>query len=216
MNAVMKGMILVGSASGLGLLAVPSSLHASIPPRGATVTVDNTRGVPVAVFAERGDLDVRLGTVGPVTEAVLALPGYLAEDDDVRLVVTPKVGFDLFSQDITVPRAGTVRVLVPDNNVGYVQPTPDAIPDPGTGTTTLTVRNPRDDDVSIYVEHGEFDTRLGTVRSGEIRTFDLPEALTREPNDVEIFVHPRQGLDLASAFFTLSRGNHLEVKVPRT
>lgn len=216
MNALVKGLILAGGTLGLGVLAAPSALLAAPLPKGThpTVTVENTRAAPVEVYMERGDMDTRLGSVAADSKGVLPLPSYLTQDEALRIVVQPKEGLDLFSQDITAPRVGTVKVLVPRNDTGYVPTPEDMIPNPGAGTTTLTVENPRDHDVSVYVEHGVFDSRIGTVPANQLRTFNMPKSLTWQTEDVQIFIHPKDGLDLSSQFFALKPGAHIEVKVP--
>ena len=179
-----------------------------------TVTVDNTRSVPVVVYLERGDLDTRVGKVAPDTKAILPVPKYLGSDQDVRVWVQPENGIDLSSQEVTVPRVGTVNVYVPRDNDGYIAPPVETIPNPGVGTTTLTVLNSRASEVTVSVEHGEFDTTIGTVPADDVRTLTVPAWLVRQPRDVTIFVQPKNGFDMATQEVTLKRGSHLEVKVP--
>jgi len=215
MNTVLRGLVLAGGTLGFAFAAPATALAAGPPVKAQpTVTVDNTRAVPVVVYLERGELDTRLGKVAPDTKAVLPIPRYVDPNEDFRVVVQPKNGIDLSSQEIDVPKVGTVRVFVPRDNDGYIPPPVETIPNPGVGTTTLTVVNPRAQQVTIYVQHGAFDTKLGTVPADGIRTLDVPDWLTRDAQDVEIFVHPKEGLDLAAQEVTLKRGAHIEVKVP--
>jgi hypothetical protein len=215
MNSVLKGLVLAGGTLGLAF-AAPATARADSPPAKAspTVTVDNTRSVPVVVYLERGDLDTRVGKVAPDTKAVLPIPRYLGSDEDVRVFVQPENGIDLSSQEITVPKVGTLDIYVPRDNDGYVAPPVETIPNPGVGTTTLTVLNSRASKVTVFVQYGDFDTKIGTVPADGIRTLDVPAWLVREPQDVTIFVHPKDGLDLATQDVTLKRGSHIEVKVP--
>ena len=215
MNSVLKGLVLAGGTLGLAF-AAPATARAASPPTKAspTVTVDNTRSVPVVVYLERGDLDTRVGKVAPDTKAILPVPKYLGSDQDVRVWVQPENGIDLSSQEVTVPKVGTVNVYVPRDNDGYIAPPVETIPNPGVGTTTLTVLNSRASEVTVSVEHGEFDTTLGTVPADDVRTLTVPAWLVREPQDVTIFVQPKNGFDLATQEVTLERGSHLEVKVP--
>ena len=216
MNAALKGLVL--TLGTFGLIAAPTAVLAASPPVKSppAVRVENTRPVPVVVYLERGELDTRLGTVAPDATKTLALPRYVDQDQEARVLVQPKDGFDLSSQDITVPKAGTLNVLVPENSSGYMPPPADVIPNPGVGTTTMTVENPRNDKVTVYVEYGDFDTKIGTVPADGIITLDIPAWLTRDQQDVTVFLHPHNGLDLETGQFTLKKGAHLEVKVPLT
>lgn len=217
MNTAFRGLILAGSTFALAALAGPGpALAAGPPPRApSTVTVQNNRPVPVRVYLERGEFDIPLGTVNADQEGVLPLPRYVERDETIRFIVQPTRGMDLASQDVTLPARGTLAIFVPRNDVGYRPRARDVIPNPGPGTTTLTVRNPRDEDVEVIVEKEDVDQALGTVPPDASRTFELPSWLTAEPSEVQIFLHPRTGLDFSTSFVTLRPEAHLEVKVPR-
>ncbi len=202
-----------------------ASLAAMVPPahasaqmskdQAATVTVDNTRSVPVVVYMDRGPFDTRLGTVAPHTKATLQLPSYLADGETVQVFVHPEGGEDLASQDVTVNKGQDIDVYVPTNDAGYVPPPPpEEIPNPGPETTTVTVQNARNQPVTVFLEQGAFDSRIGTVAANHEKTLVIPAFLTRDAPDVEIFVHPEGGLDLASQTFDLKPDAHLLVKVP--
>ena len=180
-----------------------------------TVTVDNTREVPVVVYLERGRFDTRLGMVDARTKATLQLPRYLEDGQAVTIFVHPEGGQDLSANDLTVKNGGNLDIYVPANDAGYVPPpAPEVIANPGEGSTTITVQNERDRPVVVFLERGEFDTRIGTAPANEEVTLQVPRSLIEERPDVEIFVHPEGGEDLASQFFQLSPGAHLVVKVP--
>ena len=202
-----------------------ASLAALVPPahasaqmskdQTATVTVDNTRKVPVVVYMDHGPFDTRLGTVAPHTKATLQLPPYLADGETVQVFVHPEGGEDLASQDVTVNKGQNIDILVPTNDEGYIPPPPrEQIPNPGPGTTTVTVQNERNEMVTVFLEQGAFDSRIGTVAAHQEKTLMIPADLTRDAPDVEIFVHPEGGLDLASQTFDLKPDAHLLVKVP--
>lgn len=202
-----------------------ASLAALVPPAHAsaqmskdmtaTVTVDNTRSVPVVVYMDHGPFDTRLGTVAPDTKATLQLPSYLADGETVQVFVHPEGGEDLASQDLTVNKGQNVDILVPTNDAGYLPPPPpEEIPNPGPGTTTVTVQNKRNQPVTVFIDQGPFDSRIGTVAAHQEKTLVIPASLTLDAPDVEIFVHPEGGLDLASQTFDLKPDAHLLVKVP--
>jgi len=213
----MRGFILSGAALALTTLAGPRPASAAAPPARAarTVTVRNTRGVPVVVYLERGDFDTRLGTIAANAQGVLPVPRFMNADETARIVVEPKVGTDLASPDLTLPAEGSLKILVTPNDVGYV-PTPrPVIPNLDPNATTLTVDNPRDEAVDVFLEKGVFDTRIGTVKANQLRTFDIPPYLARDESQVQLFLRPKRGFDLSSQFLTLRPKAHLEVVVPK-
>lgn len=217
MNANLASLVVTGATLALGTLATPSHVSAVGPPvsHAPTVTVQNNRSVPVDVYLERGSLDMRIGSVKADQEGVLPLPAYLENGETVRIVVHPKHGLDLVSPDVRIPASGTLPILVPLTDNGWRPPSRDVIPTPGPRSTTLTVRNSREQAVDVYVQKGEFDTHLGTVEPLHFRTFDLPPSLAREEADVQVFIRPQSGFELSSPFFLLTPHAHLEVKVPR-
>jgi hypothetical protein len=77
----------------------------------------------------------------------------------------------------------------------------------------VTVQNQRNKPVAVFVERGDFDVRIGTVKANQESTLYLPASLTRERQDVEIFVHPQGGFDLESQIFQLTPNAHILVKV---
>lgn len=82
-------------------------------------------------------------------------------------------------------------------------------------STTVTVRNDRPDRVTMYLEQGDFDLRLGTVEAKATVTLHLPEAVVREQRQVEIFAHPEgAGFDLAGQSLPVEPGGHLDIVVP--
>lgn len=207
------------AAVSLTALAVLGTVGASAPldaQSAATVTVDNTRAVPLTVYLERGRFDLRLGTVMAHTKSTLDLPHTVVDGESIRIVVHPDgSGTDLMTPDLTVKKGKAIDVYVPTNDNGFVPPPPpETIPDPGPGTTTVTVENERDQMVTVFVERGAIDVRIGTVAAHQKATLTLPSSLTRDPPSVEIFVHPELGQDLASQTFALRPGAHLLVKVP--
>jgi len=216
MNANMGGVLLASATFVIGTLAAPAPAFAAAPPPKvpATITVQNDRPVPIDVYLQSGYFDTKIGSVAADGLTVLHIPRYL-DGTDAQIFVRPQIGLELETPEVALPTHGTLDILVPDNDVGYVvQPNQDAIPNPGVNTTTLTVRNPRDDAVKVVIERGDFDTTIGTVPADHVRTFDLPASLTREPQDVKIFVVPTDGLELMSQYFMLRPRAHLEVKVP--
>lgn len=217
MHAPLKGLMLASGALALTALTLPTSALAASPPSTSarTVTIDNNRPVPVVVYLERGEIDAKLGTVGADAEGVLSVPKYLDLDETARIVVHPQVGLDLRSPDITVPKQGTLKVLVPDNDTGYLPQPKELMPGLNPDATTLTVENPRSDAVDVTIQYGQFDKRIGTVGPGQVHTFDLPQWLTHESTDVQLFLEPKTGLEMSSQDITLRPKAHLEVTVPQ-
>lgn len=212
MKTAAKGITL---ATGFVLLAL-GSVSAQQPGKGtATVTVENTRAAPVMVYLERGMFDIRLGRVAPHSQQTLPLPSTLEDGEQIQIVMHPAGGVDLTTGDFSVKLGATIDVLVPANDVGYVAPPPpETIPNPGAGTTTITVQNNRAVPVTVFVERGDFDTRIGTVPANQELTLMVPEWLAREKPSAQIFVHPEGEGDLESWTLDLAPGAHLFVKVP--
>jgi len=182
-----------------------------------TVTVDNARDVPVVVYLERGWFDSRLGMVGARSMGILPLPGWLENGEKIRFTVHPEGEFDLTTEDQHKVRVGhSIDLYVPRNDVGFVAseipPTP-TIPNPGVDAATVTVDNSRSQAVVVFVENGDFDTRIGTVAAHSEETLALPKALTQDRPTVDIFVDVKGGMDLHSEAFTIAPRAHLMVKV---
>jgi hypothetical protein len=227
MNMMPKGLgrlVQVGALFflGLGANAVVASAQAR-----ATVTVDNTRAVPVVVYLERtvegqteGDVggawDVRLGTVAPHSKSALNLPANVREGERMQFLVHPEGGVDLYSRDAPEFKNGeSVQLYVPVTDNGWVPPPARAtIPNPGTGAPTLTVENSSDHAATVFAEQGAFDARIGTVPAHRTATLNLPRFITLEAHSVDIFVHVEGGSDLDSQSFDLTPMAHLFVKVP--
>lgn len=217
MNTVHKGL-----RSGLRVAALVVGALSGLATRGVaqaktTVTVDNTRDVPVVVYLERGQFDRRLGMVGARSTGVLPLPGWLENGEKIRFTVHPEGQFDLTTEDQHKVRVGhSIYLFVPRNDVGFVAsrtPAPATIPNPGVDAATVTVDNARSHPVVVFLENGDFDTRIGTVGPHSDETFSLPKALTEDRPTVDIFVHVEGGQDLHSETFAIAKRAHLMVKV---
>jgi hypothetical protein len=180
--------------------------------------VDNTRSVPVTVYLDQygnPSTRVRLGKVGPHSEATLALPPYLLDGDEIGITVHPAHGENLGAQDLTFETGKNFEVYVPKTNDGYIPPPPPAtIPNPGKGTTTLTVENPRNQGLVVSMQHGPFDTRLGVAPADRETTLVIPPALALGDPVIQVALTPKDGVDLDTSSFTLHRDAHLLVKVP--
>jgi hypothetical protein len=217
MNTKMKGLTIAAGAALMAVASFGSAAAQQMDNHATTVTVDNSRDVPVVVYLDRGPFDTRLGTVPPHEIRKLQLPESLAEGEEIQVFVHPEKGVDLSTQDLTVKIGENLDIYVPENDVGYIPPPPPrTIPNPGEGTTTVTVQNNRAVPVTVFLETGRFDTRIGTVPADKELTLMVPEWVVRAKPTVEIFVHPEGEADLSSSTFDLSSGAHLFVKVPAT
>jgi hypothetical protein len=212
MRTVIRG---VASAAAVAVLfAVPLSGQAP-----SMLAVENTRSVPVVVYLDRGPYEVRLGTVQPHMKTSLKLPLELQDGEAIQVIVHPEGGTDLSTPDgFKVRKGKTIDVYVPTNDVGWI-PAPVRQPAPqsaeGAKGTTVTVTNPRNVPVVVFVDRGDFDARLGTVPGHGNATFPIPEALIAGQTSLDIFVHVESGEDLASQTFDVGPGQHLLVNVPK-
>jgi hypothetical protein len=180
-----------------------------------TVTVENARGVPVTVYLERGLFDVRLGTVSPHGSQVFNLPPYLTEGEKVQIFAHPDGSVDLGTQELTVRRGEHLTLLVPASDVADVPELHEEVmPNPAEGAATVTVQNGLAKQVTVFVERGEFDIRLGTVAANREQTLTLPSSMADENNEVDLFVHPAGGVDSTTQTFELTPGAHLVLEVP--
>lgn len=215
MKNLMKGLVMAGGAA---LIAFAPFGQAAAQQGGsawATLTVENTRDVPVIAYLQRDVFDIRLGTVAAHSETTLKLPRYLEDGEAIQVFVHPEGEMDLATRDLTVHPGESLKILVPTNDAGYerVQP-PEMIPNPGDGTTTVTVQNDRDRQVTLFLEEGDFDVRIGTIQAHQERTMSLPKFEALDQGTVELFVHPEGGWDLASQTFELKPDAHLFIEVP--
>lgn len=217
MHAFPKEVLLAG-AVGLALAARPNALVAAPgAPDSTTVTVRNDRPVPVMVYLDRDDFDLRLGDVAAHDTATLRLPEEVVrEQRQVAIFAHPEgAGFDLAAQSLPVQPGDHLVVVVP-SRAEQAPPSPMPTPDlnPGSPATTVLVENTRDEAVVIFAETGEFDTRLGTVAAHRTATLRIPNRLANRPT-IELFVHLERGFDLATQAMPIHRGAHLHLVVPR-
>lgn len=219
-HPVLRMLRTAACMSALAALPAIAQAPAGSATARATVQVQNDRNVPITVFIERGDFDVRLGKVAAMRTATLNLPGWvLAGDAKVDLFVHPDGENDLASQSFHVKPGAQLAMLVQQGDHPAWTPAPDdtmstVLPVADLNATTVTVENPRKEDVTVYVEQGDFDLRLGVVRAGQTRTLRFPEGIADRRQSVELFVTPEHGFDLGSQAFQLTRGAHLGLKVP--
>lgn len=82
--------------------------------------------------------------------------------------------------------------------------------DPG----SITVQNNRNVKVTVMVEQGNFDIRLGTVPSLQTATLPIPPWLLRDGSKLQFFVHPEGEIDLSAETFDVHPGVHLGLIVP--
>jgi hypothetical protein len=92
------------------LLAIP--LLAAGRADTTEVVVQNNRDVPVTVYLEVGDEDVRLGTVSSRGDSILRVPSYLAVDD-VKIFVEPAGELEESTGDLDLKPGEHLGVVVP-------------------------------------------------------------------------------------------------------
>lgn len=207
-----------------GLVAFPAPAHSQAQHRTPTmqhaiVQVQNDRNVPVTIYVEHGDFDIRLGVVKPMQMANLRIPSWLErEGEDLQVYAHPEGGMDLATQHFTWRSGARLGVLVPANGTDLASLPAAAsmsavIPPKELNATTLTVDNQRAESVVMFVEQGDFDIRLGTVAAHSTATLRIPDWIVNEHDSVEIFAHPERGFDLSSQHLDLRPKEHLGLRV---
>ncbi|MCA9739628.1 MAG: hypothetical protein KC645_18525 [Gemmatimonadetes bacterium] len=83
-----------------------------------------------------------------------------------------------------------------------------------TNAPAVTVQNDFPDAVTVFLEHGMFDRRLGVVDGLSTRTLSLPPWLVGHNADVRLFVVRKSGEELASQDFAFEPGHPVAMIVP--
>ena len=80
---------------------------------------------------------------------------------------------------------------------------------------TVTVQNDRKVPVTVYLEYGEFDRRLGIVPGLQTKTLPLPTTLVRGRETVQLFAHAEGDADdLATQEFELRPPGRVAMLIP--
>jgi hypothetical protein len=112
-----------------------------------------------------------------------------------------------------------VTLLLGLSTLGGIAPAP-IVPLPKTSVTnpgddSVTVQNDRKVPVTVYLEYGVFDRRLGIVPALHTATLALPSWAVNGRETVQLFVHPDgEAGDLASQTFSLAPPARLALLVP--
>jgi anti-sigma-K factor RskA len=216
----MMTTILLAAATATAAYAAPLPVSpARTPPAAVTLTVQNNRSVPVTVFVDENDLDIRLGEVSAMRTATLVLPKWVSEaGNELQIFVHPEGGIDLNAQIYDVHPGAHLALEVPKGMNAPPQPAREmtaTLPPNEMAATTVTVTNERDVEVVIYLENGDFDVRLGTVPASSTRTLSVPEQYAHGQQSIDLVVHPERGFDLESQTLDLRNGTHLGLRVPK-
>jgi len=79
---------------------------------------------------------------------------------------------------------------------------------------SLVVQNDRSAPVTVYVEQGNFDLRVGAVAADTIATLRLPKGVIWGQRDVRILAHPYSGFDVETRRLDVRPGARIGVLVP--
>jgi hypothetical protein len=94
------------------------------------------------------------------------------------------------------------------------QPVHDTAP-PDTSANAVTVQNDRKVPVTIYMDWGPFDRRLGIVPPLQTATLPLPAWAVRDHETIRLFAHPEGDPDdLATEEFPLESPGRIAMMVP--
>ena len=83
--------------------------------------------------------------------------------------------------------------------------------DDSSAMTLVVVQNQRKVPVTVYLERGSEDIRLGVVDALADTTFRLPDHVV---GDVQFFVDPRSGVEESTEYVNLEAGEHIGLIVP--
>jgi copper(I)-binding protein len=198
---------------------VPAQPKAVPADSAVTLTVQNNRDVPVTVFVEQDQLDVRVGMVPALRTVTLALPSWVTEDaSDLQVFVHPEGGIDLNAEVMAVKPGAHLALEVPKGMNPPAQPAREmtaTLPPSEMAATTVTVTNERDVEVAIYLENGDFDIRLGMVPANSTRTLGVPAQYAHGQQSIDLVVHPERGFDMESQTLDLRKGEHLGLRVTK-
>ena len=81
-------------------------------------------------------------------------------------------------------------------------------------TTEVVVQNDENVPVTVYVEWGSEELRLGKVDAMDTAHLALPAWLITSEADVDIIVHPTRGFDQETGYLEVRRGDTIGVIVP--
>jgi hypothetical protein len=183
-------------------------------PNAVSVTVENDRAEPVTVYVEIGDDDVRLGTLPAFGDSTFELPQWVgSRARSVDFFIHPERGFDEDTGTLVLEPGERLGILVPGGPAtSSEEPNPDEAP---SDTTTATIQNDRNEEVTVYLERGDADVTLGTIPAFGTATFIVPKWMLPGPtNEVDFFVHPSSGFDEDTGPVTLRAGERLGIRVP--
>jgi hypothetical protein len=113
---------------------------------------------------------------------------------------------------IAVLGLATLASVAPAQGTQQLPPTvaPDSSYD-----NTVTVQNDRKVPVTVYMDYGPFDRRLGTVPGLRTATLPLPKWAVEGRDRIQLFVHPEGEVDdLATQEFSLKPPARLGMIVP--
>jgi hypothetical protein len=79
---------------------------------------------------------------------------------------------------------------------------------------TVEVQNNFDQPIVVFLEHGRFDRRLGTVEAGSTAALPLPEWLARGSDRIQLFVVRSGGQRIESQWFEVRPGGAIGMIVP--
>lgn len=210
--------VLLCLMAGTSPLAAQTHPHERPGAQGVAVTVQNNRAVPVTVFLEYGVFDRRLGEVAARSTAALVIPAWVVDEHPTaELFVHPEGELDLSSQELDLRHGQRLGLVVPEH--GDMMPSPAreemraVLPPEELHETTLTVQNDRAEEITVYVERGPFDVRLGRVAGHATATLTIPLSVVDTDETIDVFVHPEHGMDLEAQTVHLRKGEHAGLRV---
>jgi len=221
----MLGVLALASVTSVASVAA-AQIPTQLPPAVITdtvvntVTVQNNRKAPVAVYLETGTFDRRLGLLKPLETKTLPLPRWAVQGrQTVRLFAhADDQVADLTTAEFTLAPPGRIGMVIPTREemqpVARTDTMMAVILPEEMANATLTVENPRDVPVTVLAAQERFDVRLGQVPANSRVTLRFPRSVVSPFGSIQIVVRPQGDHDLASQLLVVRQGDHIGMRVP--
>ncbi len=85
---------------------------------------------------------------------------------------------------------------------------------PAVSSATVTVENDRNVAMTVFLEQGNFNVKLGSIAPDQTATWQLPSWVSNYDESVQFYLEPRKGTSLESQELQMQPGAHIGLLVP--